>query len=84
MNKLSNIIFKIFKNQHPFIPDVIIATKGKINTKNIMHVTFVSDDQIIKCIAIYKKTDIFNSVVNKMYETILSLKNTDIIFLGME
>ena len=70
------------KNQHPFIPDVIIATKGKINTKNIMHVTFVSDDQIIKCIAICKKTDIFNSVVNKIYETKPEFKEHRYHFLG--
>ena len=80
-NILMNYIKKI-RQKYPDFSDIVSTVKGKIDINKLMHITVQSDDQSIKCIVICKKNDIFNNVINKIYEDKPEFKEYKHYFLG--
>ena len=61
--------------------DVIISAN---NAKNVITLKFQSGDQMINCYVLCNENDIFNNIVNKVFEKNLNLKNMGTFFYAAE
>ena len=48
--------------------DVIYPEEENIDTNNLLTLIFQSGDQLLRCAIICKNTDVFNVIVNKIFE----------------
>ena len=56
------------KNKFPYVVDMIVMVEEKVNIEDLIFLNIQSGDQVIQCIVICKKTEIVNSVINKVFE----------------
>ena len=56
------------KNKFPYVVDMIVMVEEKVNIEDLISLNIQSGDQVIQCIVICKKTEILNSVINKVFE----------------
>ena len=56
------------KNKFPYVVDMIVMVEEKVNIEDLISLKIQSGDQVIQCIVICKKTEILNSVINKVFE----------------
>ena len=56
------------KNKFPYVVDMIVMVEEKVNIEGLISLKIQSGDQVIQCIVICKKTEILNSVINKVFE----------------
>ena len=54
---------------------MVIIKEGKVNINELISLIIQSGDQSIQCIVICKKTEIFNNVINKVFEKNPVFKN---------
>ena len=64
---LANYINKV-KEKFPNVVDMIVMVEEKVNIEDLISLNIQSGDQVIQCIVICKKTEILNSVINKVFE----------------
>ena len=84
-NKQKEILSEYVKGvrkKYPDFNDVVIVIEGNIDIKNLISITFQSGDQTLKCIVICRKNEIFNVIVNKIFEKIPQFKEYKNYFLG--
>ena len=78
--KFLNYIEKT-KKKFPYVEDMVIIKEGKVNINELISLIIQSGDQSIQCIVICKKTEIFNNVINKVFEKNPVFKNYSNYFL---
>ena len=78
--ELLNYIKKV-KMKFPYVEDMVIIKEEKININEFISLNIQSGDQSIQCIVICKKTEIFNNVINKVFEKNPEFKNYANYFL---
>ena len=69
------------KKKFPYVQDMVIIKEGKVNINELISLNIQSGDQNIQCIVICKKTEIFNNVINKVFEKNPEFKNYSNYFL---
>ena len=70
------------KEKFPEFDDIVIMVRENENINDLISLRIQSGDQIIRCIVICKKNEIFNSVINKVFEKKPEFKNYSNYFLS--
>ena len=61
---------------------MIVMVEEKVNIEYLIFLNIKSGDQVIQCIVICKKTEILNSVINKVFEKNPKFKEYSNYLLG--